>query len=136
VEHWLAGLTAAAVAWLINRYLVSRGGDKAVIWLVPPLEEVLKTGSALLLGATVPLAHGVFGLLEAIHDYLASPRWGLWAGLSSIATHYFLGLCTVLFYSLFSSWLWAIIAASLLHIFWNLIMVGVISRLINHRRLK
>ena len=134
MEHWLAGLTAAAAAWLINRYLVSRGGDKAVIWFVPPLEEVLKTGSSLLIGASIPLAHGVFGLLEAVHDYLASPRWGLWAGLSSIATHYFLGIWTVLFYNYYSSWFWAILSASLLHTLWNLIMVDFFSRLLKRQK--
>lgn len=133
MEHWLAGLAAAAVAWFINRYLVSHGGDKAVIWLVPPLEEILKTGSALLIGAAIPLVHAVFGLLEAIHDYLASSRWGFWAGISSIVTHFLLGLGTVFFYRLLSSWFWAIFAAMLLHILWNLIMIGVIARLIRRQ---
>lgn len=127
--NWLAGISAAAVAWIINRFLVAKGGERAVIWLVPPIEEFLKTGLALLLGAVIPLTHGVFGLLEAIHDYLNSPRWGLWAGLSSIITHFFLGWFTLMLYRLFPSWLVAMVLAAVLHIFWNLLIIRLMAKI-------
>jgi len=134
VEHWLAGLTAAALAWSFNRYLVAKGGDRAVIWLIPPLEEILKTGAAIGIGTAVPLVHGVFGLLEAIHDYWASPRWGFWAGLSSIGSHYFFGWATLLSYRLWGSWLLAILLVSAAHILGTLVMVGYLTPLLSRRR--
>lgn len=131
--HWLAGLTAAAAAWLINRYLVARAGERAVIWLVPPVEELLKTGLAIMLGASLPLSHGVFGLLEAVYDYLASARWGFWAGLSSIGSHYLLGLCTLFVYKALASWVLSIGLASLLHVLWNLAMIRYLAPLLERR---
>jgi len=107
----------------LNRLLVAKGGDEAVIWLIPPLEESLKTGIALLLWAAVPPAHGVFGLLEAVHDYWASPRWGLWAGLSSIISHFFLGWGTVFCYSIIPSWIMAVGAIAIIHAFWNFLII-------------
>lgn len=134
MEHWLAGLTAAASAWLINRNLVIHGGDRAIIWLVPPFEELLKTGLALLIGSDVMLTHGVFGFLEAIHDYRTSPRWGLAAGLASIVSHYSLGYGTVVFSRVFYSWITAVFASSLLHILWNLFMVRFIEAIVRPER--
>ncbi|MFY9174465.1 MAG: hypothetical protein WAO24_03870 [Peptococcia bacterium] len=130
MTHWLAGIAAAVIAWLINRFLVNKGGERAVIWLIPPVEEILKTGSALLLGALLPLSHGVFGLLEAVYDYVVSPRWGFWAGLSSIITHFLLGWATVFIYGLYHSWILSVAVATLLHILWNFIVISLMNTLV------
>lgn len=134
MRHWLAGIMAAIVAWFVNRFLVVKGGDRAVIWLVPPLEEILKTGLAVLWGASMPLAHGAFGLLEAVHDYLSSPRWGLWAGLCSIITHFLLGWVTLLSYRFYPSWILAILVSSFLHIIWNAVVISLLDRIFRHGR--
>lgn len=126
---WLAGMLSAIMAWGVNTLVVKKGGGVAVIWVVPLLEEVLKTGTALALGTSVTLTHGVFGLGEAIHDYLASSRFGFWAGLSSIVSHWTFGQTTVIIHFYTKSWPVGILTAISLHSCWNLFMVRLFTHL-------
>lgn len=123
MAYWWAGLLAAGLAWGINGLVVKKGGEKTIIWVIPLLEELIKTGAALLMGVNVPLTHGVFGLAESIHDYVASRRWGLWAGLSSIAGHWLFGQVTAITTVRLGSWPVGILAATVFHIGWNYTMV-------------
>jgi hypothetical protein len=129
MDYWFAGLFAAGVAWLINRVAVKYFGESAVIWLIPWLEELVKTGVAVLSGTSIILTHGVFGLLEAVHDYVASPRWGIPAGLLSIISHWFYGLVTFTVYQSTSLWPVSVLSAAFLHVGWNYLMVRLFSLL-------
>jgi len=125
--YWGAGFFAAGAAWVVNRFVVKYLGEAAIIWVIPWLEELLKTGIALFAGASPLLTHGVFGTIEAFNDYVISPRWGILAGLLSIVSHWLYGLVTVLIYQQTSSWLGGILCASFLHVLWNYSM-AVINR--------
>lgn len=127
MSYLWAGLLAAAGAWILNRFVVKYYGDAAIIWIIPWLEEILKTGIALVFGANLVLTHGVFGLIEASHDYLVSPRWGLWAGLAGIVSHWFYGWFTETLFKQTSSWLISIFFAGVLHVLWNDVMIRLFS---------
>lgn len=125
MSYWGAGLFAAGAAWAVNRFVVKYIGEAAIVWVVPWLEELLKTGVALFAGASPLWTHGVFGTIEAFYDYAVSPRWGLLAGLLSIVSHWLYGLVTVFIYQQTSSWLGGIMCASFLHVLWNYSMAVV-----------
>lgn len=114
-----AGLVAAGVAWLGNSFVVRKWGDKGVVWIIPVWEEIIKTSGALLIGASVPLTHGVFGLVEAVHDSVASRRLGLWAGLASVVSHLLFGETTYYVFRMTGVWISGVTAAALLHIYLN-----------------
>ncbi|MDX9871987.1 MAG: hypothetical protein RBT41_06185 [Clostridia bacterium] len=111
----LAGLTAAALAWCGNLLLVRRWGDICVVWVVPAFEEFVKSGTALLFGASIIFVHMIFGLAEAAHDYYASRRFGFWSALTALISHTVFGLVTyyILLYS--GMWFLAIAGAALVH---------------------
>lgn len=123
MRSWIAGLLAAGLAWAGNKPIVKHWGDQGVVWIVPVLEEVIKTGAALFTGSSVTFVHCVFGLVEAIHDYTASRRFGLWSALSSLTSHAFFGQVTLAGFYLTSSWIFGIAAAIILHIFLNYVVV-------------
>lgn len=126
---WLSGILSALMAWGANSLVVKKAGGSAVIWVVPVLEEGLKTGTALLLGTSVLLTHSVFGLGEALHDYLVSRRFGFWAGLSSIVSHWAFGQTTVIIHFHTMSWPLGVLTSIFLHICWNLGMVYLFTNL-------
>lgn len=111
----LAGLTAAALAWCGNAFLVRRWGDICVVWVVPALEESVKTVTALLLGASLIFVHVFFGLAEAAHDLYASRRFGFWSAASALISHGVFGLITYWVWRLGGMWPLAIAAAALAH---------------------
>jgi hypothetical protein len=123
MSYWGAGFLAAGAAWVMNRFVVQYLGETAIIWVIPWLEEGIKTGVAIFSGAALVFTHGVFGLVEGVHDYLASPRWGMLAGFLSVVSHWFYGWVTVVFYERTSSWLVGLFCAGILHVFWNYVMV-------------
>lgn len=127
MAFFLAGILAAIISWIANTYLVRYRGDAAVLFYIPPLEETVKTGSAVLFSTSIPLVHLVFGLIEAVHDYLASSRWGVFAGVLSILGHGLFGLITYVIYFFTYSWIFSILTASIIHIIWNIVMVRLFS---------
>jgi len=116
----MAGLLSAVTArWLLG--LVGRADSIVVIVLVAPVvEEVSKTGLALLLGADVFLAHMVFGGMELVTDSLNGHS--IWPGLVALVLHSMLGIATawLLAYAGVSV---AVVLAALLHGLWNYIAV-------------
>ncbi|KAF1085832.1 hypothetical protein SPSYN_00561 [Sporotomaculum syntrophicum] len=88
----LAGLLSAVLARCILG-LVGQAGSMVIIVLVAPVvEEVAKTGSALLLDTDIFLAHMVFGGAELVSDFLN--RRSLWPGLVALVLHSILGIAT------------------------------------------
>lgn len=120
MTYLVAGLGAALLAWGLNVLVVKGGGERCIIWVIPWLEEVIKTGAALLVGTSIPLTHGVFGLVEAVHDCMTSRRWGFWAGLASVVSHWFFGQITQYFLSQMGYWLLGVGVAAVAHVSWNL----------------
>jgi hypothetical protein len=120
---WLAGFIAAGIAWAGNVLIVKRWGDNGVIWIVPIFEELVKTMTALLLGASLIYVHGIFGLVEAFHDYFSSRRYGLWSGLAALSSHWFFGWLTYYIFYYLRLWLAGIVAAALLHTYFNYVML-------------
>ncbi|AGK99753.1 hypothetical protein [Desulfoscipio gibsoniae] len=88
----VAGLLSAVIARYILG-LVGRADDAVMIVLAAPVvEEVSKTGLALLWGADVFLVHIVFGGTELFSDSLGGR--GIWPGLAALVLHSLLGFGT------------------------------------------
>ncbi|MGI6038012.1 MAG: hypothetical protein ACOYD6_07270 [Limnochordia bacterium] len=114
---FFTGLTAALLAYGANRLVVGLWGQRAVALLVPAIEELAKTGLAVVMNQPLLGVHIIFGLLEAIYDARkgGQARWS--ASLASIVGHGFFGLLT---FSLARGSLpLAIGAAWLVHALWN-----------------
>jgi len=112
----LAGLMSAVLArWLLG--LVGQASSMFMIVLVAPaLEEVVKTGLALLLGTDVFLTHMIFGCVELVTDSLNDLN--IWPGLVALVLHGMLGMATVWFLAS-GGVLAAVALAVLLHGLWN-----------------
>ncbi len=118
----LSGLAAAAAAYFVNTYLTSRLGNRAVYTLSPAVEEILKSGLALLLAGDIFASHAVFGVLEAIHDYAASPDGiNARAAVMGAASHILFGGVTVLLMRYGPGP--AVFLAIVMHILYNRLMV-------------
>ncbi|KJS85668.1 MAG: hypothetical protein JM58_07995 [Peptococcaceae bacterium BICA1-8] len=115
---FFAGLLAAFVAWIFNRYVVNRWGDLAVAYIVPIAEEILKTFIAIILGASIFYAHFSFGVIEAIWDMKANTK-GFRPAILSLLTHSFFGLITIYTFQLTGLLILGIIISTTTHIIWN-----------------
>jgi hypothetical protein len=141
----VAATVAAAVAYAGNRLARAVAGRAAVVFVAPGLEETLKTGAALALGAPVLAAHLAFGGLEAAYDLMAGARGGR-AGpgsssASAVATGHRLGaaLAGLLGHTLFGAltvvvagatggfWPAGVGAAYLVHVGWNALVMGKVA---------
>jgi hypothetical protein len=120
----VAGVIAALIAYIFNRYYVQRIGNKAIFLLVPAIEEISKTLSAYLLGANILLAHIVFGAIEALYDGVnSSKKIALAAAIASVITHTLLGMVTYWVFKSSSNLSAAIISSALLHFGYNYFIV-------------
>jgi hypothetical protein len=117
-----AGLLASLIAWIGNRLLANRSGTRLVTILVPLWEEMLKTGSAFLLGAPIFWTHAVFGMVEAINDFLQSPK-GIVAGLAGLVGHMFFGYLTTTVYLVTGSPVAGLLTGMAAHMGWNLLVI-------------
>lgn len=124
----LAGLLAALFSFLANRLALRSYGPLAAVGAVPLLEEVGKTLPAFLLGAPIPLVHGVFGLVEAWHDFSSRRGRAVISPLLSAAGHLAFGSLTQLVYNLTGSLGYGVMAAAAAHCFWNLSIPLIIYR--------
>lgn len=119
-----AGLSAAFIALIGNRWAVRGGGRTAVAVLVPLVEETAKTGSALVIGAPILATHVVFGLIEAAYDIIKPSRFGLLAGFVGLVGHLAFGLTAGLVYGCYRSGPATVAAATLVHTVFNAVVVG------------
>lgn len=88
-----AGFGAAGLAYGLNWLVLRRVGGKGLWLVIPALEEGLKTGVAILLRTSLPLAHTFFGLVEAGYE-LRGPRPSVQAAFLALITHAAFGLTT------------------------------------------
>jgi len=147
----LAALVAAGVAYLGNRLSRSLADRVAVVFVAPGLEETLKTGAALTLGAPVVVTHVVFGGIEAAYDLLAGalapgvaaragrgparPRpvaavaFGRRAGaaLAGLVGHALFGVLTVAVARAAGWWPAGVGAAYVAHVGWNALVMGKVA---------
>lgn len=122
-----AGMLAAVTSWLINGLFFRRLGTPVVVYVAPGVEEAAKTGFALLLGASIPLAHLIFGLVEGVWDAIKGGR-GLVAGLVGLASHVAFGVTTGWLYHFTGNPWPAVAGAYLLHTGWNRLVIALAVR--------
>jgi hypothetical protein len=123
----LALLLASTAAYLINRLVFERLGTWSLVTVVPLVEELLKTGLAVLLQASLWWVHVGFGALEASLDIRQRPRpapmVGYLAAWCSVIGHGAFGAVTMWGWSSTGSWLWGYALGSGLHLLWNVWVV-------------
>ncbi len=113
----ITGSLASLIAWVLNRYLFLRVGEKSIILLTPIVEELLKSGLAITFGASLILTHILFGVIEAFLDYTNTGK--ITTACISLIWHAFLGAVTYLFFTLWGNIFIAIFIAMLIHFIWN-----------------
>ena len=124
-----AGLVAALAAYVINRILIIKTGNKAIAGIIPFVEELLKSGVPYLLGEPIYVAHAVFGLSEAVYEIVTGRATESRSGaVLSLLSHTLFGLLTMYLFSLSGSFLAAVLAVSVVHGLWNNLVVQVYTR--------
>jgi len=118
----VAGLLAAAAAYVMNRFTYGVWQDAALLSPVPLAEEAAKTMAAYFLGASILYTHIIFGLTEAVLD-LRGRQNGLAAAASSLVAHSIFGLLTVAVVRQTGVLGAGIVAAFLAHALWNAFML-------------
>ncbi|MBZ4688235.1 MAG: hypothetical protein PWQ96_864 [Clostridia bacterium] len=121
----MVGLLVSLIAWLVNRYFVINLGSAGLIAVAPILEEVLKTGGAVLLGADIFFVHAFFGAAEAVID-INTGAHSKSAGILSFLGHLLFGYLAAVAYHIANIW-WALIAGIVVHILWNFSIVLLVS---------
>lgn len=110
--------------------LVGRWGPKVITTVVPPLEEVLKSGVANILGVSILYTHVVFGALEAIYDLVFSPKpekTGIVAGTVALGGHTLFGYVTVAVFSYTGVFWLGVVLGSIVHLAWNRLILRISS---------
>lgn len=115
----LAGFLAAGLVWVINRWYLSKLGNIGIIYLVPLVEEVAKTGLAIVVNAPIFYTHAVFGTVEGITDIYSGRPLGIAAGWVSYVGHMVFGLLSGWVYQRWGSVWLAILPGYLTHMAWN-----------------
>ncbi|NLJ86147.1 MAG: hypothetical protein GX322_06875 [Firmicutes bacterium] len=119
----ISGL-AAFLAYAINRLMVITYGERAVKFLIPALEEGLKTSLSLFFQVEIPVVHAFFGAYEALYDLAANPgsrparRW--LAAVAALVGHGLFGYLTWILLEHEFHALIAVGIVGLLHCLWNL----------------
>lgn len=118
----LGGILAAVVSWVFNgKILTIFDNNKAVIFIGPAIEELLKTGLALVLAAPLIISHAVFGLVEAIWEFSIYKK-GAVAGLLAVLSHLFYGFLTMMVAEKVRIVI-ALIVAYTAHMLWNYLVI-------------
>jgi hypothetical protein len=116
-------LTAATLllSYISNKLLVKWFGEFAVMIGAPIVEEAAKTFPAYWIDRPIFHVHLLFGLGEAVYDFLASPRdkTGPWAALLSLLSHALFGIAAMLAFSYTHNIIAAFITGLLIHCGWN-----------------
>jgi hypothetical protein len=120
-----AGLSASLMGFLISSVLLKSIGNRALVFYIPAVEELLKTLGAVVFNAPVVPAHLVFGMVEGLYDlYSSPPDRTFTAFVLSIASHTLLGTAAWLVIRVSGSAIAAVLASTVLHSLWNRIITG------------
>ena len=112
---------AAGGSFLLNRALLKLFGVQTIITLSPVLEEGLKTLFAYSFGADIFVTHTVFGLVEAVYDWVQT-QGRILAAFLSIAGHGLFGFVTV-FTAQAAGVHIGLAAGIVTHLLWNTLMI-------------
>lgn len=115
-----AGVIAAAAAYIFNRIIIAKAGNKGIVSLIPIVEELLKSLTAVYLGASIISVHSVFGAIESGYEIKgAKSIKGVLGGITSFAMHGLLGLVTAAVWTWTNNLFLGIGASAMLHSLWN-----------------
>lgn len=115
-----AGILSALFSYILNKLMLSKLGERALIALIPFIEEMAKTTFAIIFNSAFLGVHLIFGVIEGIYDYIfSSKKIGKWAALASIISHSFFGGVTYVVFERTNSAILAILVAWILHSGWN-----------------
>ncbi|MHB1420242.1 MAG: hypothetical protein ACYCX4_11775 [Bacillota bacterium] len=123
----IAGLMAALGSWMINRNLINWEGNKVIISLIPLVEEVFKTVTAVSLGTSILLTHLVFGAAEGLYD-LRMRGGGVPAALVSLVGHTLFGYLTTIGSNLMGNLPGGLLLGTGAHLFWNMMVYKLSAR--------
>lgn len=99
-------------------------GENAVTYGAPVVEEISKTGLALLFGGNILFSHVVFGMVEALNDIIKNRGMlSYTAGVTSFISHAVFGIITVYAGSFFFGPISGIATAIAAHMLWNRIII-------------
>ena len=119
----VTGLVTIGLVILFNKMVVTPFNDEKLIFVVPMVEEIAKTGSAIFLGSPVLLNHVFFGTVEALDDLWRSNKKSAPAALASFVGHLIFGIFALLGMNLFGHFLGGILLSYTIHLGWNLFVI-------------
>ncbi|WP_408955225.1 hypothetical protein [Natroniella sp. ANB-PHB2] len=119
----LIAMLVALLAFIINRQLVIKLGNQTILYLIPLVEEVLKSGGFYLLGGNLILIHLGFGIIEGLFDYLDSTL----AAILAIVSHLLFGYLTLFIFEQTGQLLLAIVIVGIVHSYWNYKIGGIVE---------
>lgn len=118
----IAGLMAAAVSFLANRFTYRVWSEAALLGPIPLAEEVAKTMIAYFFSTSIFYTHLIFGITEALLDWHGQRR-GVPAAVSALIAHSLFGLITVAATRMSGITGMGIAAAFFAHAVWNAAML-------------
>ncbi|NLZ54444.1 MAG: hypothetical protein GX892_15125 [Thermoanaerobacteraceae bacterium] len=125
IRSVISGCVAALFSYYINSKALKSAGEKVIINLAPILEELFKTGFALVLKGKVLLSHVTFGVVEAAYDIWANGiSTAYWAGFASIISHSVFGAISQYFIYRTDNNFLGIAIAALIHMAWNYTVIN------------
>lgn len=122
---FVTGILTVGLVFLFNKKIAAPLTNGKIIFLIPLVEEVAKTGLAILLGSPILLNHVFFGTAEAIDDLWCSKKRISILAMVTFLSHLTFGLLTITGRYLSDSLLLALIAAYLPHLAWNSIALKI-----------
>jgi len=124
----IAGLSAALISYYLNAKTLKSFGDKAITYGAPLVEELLKTGMAVLFGGYIIISHVIFGTVEALYDLLKNRgATSVYACITGFISHAVFGIITVYVANITSQLLWGIAISTAVHMLWNYIVIEVLQ---------
>jgi len=116
----IAGILSAIFSYILNKVMLSKLGERALIALIPFIEEMAKTTTAIIFKSSIVGVHITFGVIEGIYDYIfSSKKIGKWAALASLISHSFFGGITYVVFERANSIILGILVSWILHSAWN-----------------
>ncbi len=121
----LAALLAGLIGYLVNRWAVRTWGPRVILFGVPVIEELAKTGSALLTGGAILPTHVGFGVIEACYDW-EDGRHNVRAAAAIVGLigHTLSGWLTEWMTAWGGHLIYGLLTATAVHILWNTAVLG------------
>lgn len=115
-----AGILSALFSYILNKIMLKGLGERALIALIPFIEEMSKTTFAIILKSSIIGAHFIFGIIEGVYDLIfSSKKIGKWAALASLISHSFFGGVTYVVFERTNTLILSLLVAWIFHSAWN-----------------